>query len=608
VDALCINQKDPEEKKVQIGLMRRVYQQAEKVIAYLPLPLADQTNIGELVPQILQASQLCMQARDRMRTEGPGQYTGKFNSVADSGTRTMTRDESETMSLALAKASKEQVFLEDFGLPLEDSPLWGSWRRLFASPYFRRIWILQEISLAKNLVLWFGNGGTDRVLDLIVAHQLLDEYSGALNMRYMASPRQLSDQQIEISLTDALAGSHSASRMFVERLGAQNGTSSQGRLIEKLASMASFQATDPRDKIYALLGLAPDGEAFVPHVSYSDSTEQVFFNFVKLFIRRGEGIDVLMQAGMRDNADRWPSFVPRWDDLGRAVGAARSPGKCPTRMQVSEKDRTLHVRGTILGDVKTLNKSVFEKLSLTTDGVSHMKFIGTLVSGFRMAFETTRTGNPEDIFEQLFQVIVQPEELRTASKPQDDEATRPHGYPDLDATNPEASSGSRPEHDDEESEISVMRTGFHEFLNHLIRISSALPALREGSPQILAHDKPAEWHALIKRAMNTTAHRLLCVTGSRHVGVAPRYTEVGDQVATFEGCDVHFVLRRVPDTRADARRKGRNTTVLGRLFSSKGKEMAEKAGERYRLVGPAYFPGIESIGGSTARHVNITIV
>ncbi len=34
VNAVCINQKDPDEKKIQIGLMHRVYKQAEKVIAY----------------------------------------------------------------------------------------------------------------------------------------------------------------------------------------------------------------------------------------------------------------------------------------------------------------------------------------------------------------------------------------------------------------------------------------------------------------------------------------------------------------------------------------------------------------------------------------------
>ncbi|KIM93230.1 hypothetical protein OIDMADRAFT_93592, partial [Oidiodendron maius Zn] len=35
IDAVCINQKDPEEKSWQVGLMRRVYLQAERVLVWL---------------------------------------------------------------------------------------------------------------------------------------------------------------------------------------------------------------------------------------------------------------------------------------------------------------------------------------------------------------------------------------------------------------------------------------------------------------------------------------------------------------------------------------------------------------------------------------------
>ncbi|KAK3339823.1 heterokaryon incompatibility [Lasiosphaeria hispida] len=41
VDALCINQADLEEKKTQLGLMKRVYQQARKVISYTPMSIED---------------------------------------------------------------------------------------------------------------------------------------------------------------------------------------------------------------------------------------------------------------------------------------------------------------------------------------------------------------------------------------------------------------------------------------------------------------------------------------------------------------------------------------------------------------------------------------
>lgn len=314
IDALCINQNDHEEKEIQIGLMKRVYQQAKKVIAYLPLPIQDQKNIAELVPKILHASKLCEEDRDRKEKSGsgPGQYTGPFNSISELATAKVATNESEPLTVAHSKQTEwktENLFLEDFGLPPEDSPLWDSWRRLFASPYFRRIWILQEIALGKELQFWFGNAGGSAE-ELMVAHHLLGLYSGTMNVRYIASG-SLSHQDAEGFLKTAIVGSQSASRMFLERLSAKSGKS-ESRLIEKLATVTAFQATDPRDKIYALLGLTSDGAFFARHVSYApqDSAEQIFVKFAKLFIERNEGIEVLLQAGLREDQEGWPSWVP----------------------------------------------------------------------------------------------------------------------------------------------------------------------------------------------------------------------------------------------------------------------------------------------------------
>ncbi|KAJ9142873.1 Heterokaryon incompatibility protein 6, OR allele [Coniochaeta hoffmannii] len=612
VDALCINQSDHKEKEVQIGLMRRVYQQAEKVIAYLPLSPRDQKHIGELVPKILQASRLCVEERQRMEREGPGQYTGVFNSVGKLETAEVATDESAPLGAIHTELSKKQVFLEDFGLPPENSPLWASWRRLFASPYFTRIWILQEIVLAKNLEFWFGHGGTSKVLELIVAHHLLGEYSGAMNMRYMASVKQLSDEHTETALKAARVGSQSAARMFGERLVAQGGSgSTRRRLIEKLPMVTNFQATDPRDKIYALLGLTRDGASFAPHVSYADSTDRVFLNFAKLFIERGEGIQVLLQAGLRDDdQDRWPSWVPHWDGLGQfAEGeAVRSSGKSSTRILVGDDSQTLHISGSIIDDIKTLSTSMLETLSLTSGGVSMTGLIGSLVAGFKMAFETSTTRDPEQLFERLFQVLVQPHLLGGESMPRQDTdpATPPLERLTINSAQRAPSSSIPPTsspltpndttNDPASSpQIRIFRTGFHEFLNYVVTLQTQLANLTEGVTQLVGHDKPNEYHAFLRRAMSTTAHRRLCVTRDGRIGVAPQGTKVGDCVVLFEGCGIHFVVRRV---RGTEKKKGTMTDRLLRRI--KGKELREGEG-RYRLVGPAYFSEAQRNGGRSSR-------
>ncbi|KAI1328967.1 heterokaryon incompatibility protein-domain-containing protein [Xylariaceae sp. FL0255] len=55
IDSLCINQQSDAEKEVHLSLMGRIYEQARKVISYIPLPLADEKNIICLVGDIISA-------------------------------------------------------------------------------------------------------------------------------------------------------------------------------------------------------------------------------------------------------------------------------------------------------------------------------------------------------------------------------------------------------------------------------------------------------------------------------------------------------------------------------------------------------------------------
>jgi hypothetical protein len=68
IDAICINQNDLQEKKVQIGLMRRIYRQAQKVTAYVPQTSEDAENLGQLMQEILRIDAKC--SRSGRRTAG----------------------------------------------------------------------------------------------------------------------------------------------------------------------------------------------------------------------------------------------------------------------------------------------------------------------------------------------------------------------------------------------------------------------------------------------------------------------------------------------------------------------------------------------------------
>ncbi|KAI0146898.1 HET-domain-containing protein [Xylariaceae sp. FL1272] len=563
IDALCINQSDHDEKKDQLNLMARIYQQAQRVIAYLPLSLSDQNHLSELVPKIIRATMAYREARasgDKRHSDQETSAT-RFNSISELESKRVIRDTAEPMSVVAAKAfGSNDHYIESFGLPQEKSPVWDSWRRLFTSPYFRRIWIWQEVTLGNNLFFWFGNGGQDAT-PIFLAHRALEDFSAFMNMSYNAA-WCASDEDTQQTLNDRLVGSGNARTMYLERILRVFGTGDKTRLIEKLAKVGTFEATDPRDKIYAMLGLVSDGASFVEHVSYApwDSMERTFIRFAKLFVERNEGIDVLLQAGLRDESDEWPSWVPHWDSLERTVpvDAGRTPGKTTTVFQLSENSSTIQVRGRMIDEISAVNGEVLERLQVTESGVDIMRFVKAMTSGLTMVFSAVSPQDPEQIFEQLFYVLAQPQKTKYRTTAQQEE----HQTEDT---------------GQESQEVKALRVGFREFLNWLSALRSQLADLssepEDDATHLLQAKSPVEFQKFQQAAMKHIHHRRLCVTAGERVGVAPKRVKAGDKVVLFEACDLHFVLRPVDH-------------VGGHLTLEKE---GEGTGLMYRLVGPAYF-------------------
>ncbi len=82
---------------------------------------------------------------------------------------------------------------------------------------------------------------------------------------------------------------------------------------EQLAAhLSGFQATDPRDKVYALLLCSVDGDQYV-QVNYSLPVEEVYIQVATSFIRKDLNLDIL---GHCNESPEWRSllsWVPNWN-------------------------------------------------------------------------------------------------------------------------------------------------------------------------------------------------------------------------------------------------------------------------------------------------------
>lgn len=88
------------------------------------------------------------------------------------------------------------------------------------------------------------------------------------------------------------------------------------KLFETLLASLAFQTSEPKDRIYSLLGIVADrGDYPVP--DYSRSMDQVYQDFAKSFVEKGYGLSLISIAasqGASQGLLRTPSWVPDWQD------------------------------------------------------------------------------------------------------------------------------------------------------------------------------------------------------------------------------------------------------------------------------------------------------
>jgi hypothetical protein len=114
-----------------------------------------------------------------------------------------------------------------------------------------------------------------------------------------------------------LAGEHDNMSLFLNRLYiltimddiVKNGSARS--VVYWIFSLASREATDPRDKVYGLLGLATGNDVGLVEADYSCSLWEVAYAVTVRFIERNQNLDILSYlVGKRST--QLPSFVPDW--------------------------------------------------------------------------------------------------------------------------------------------------------------------------------------------------------------------------------------------------------------------------------------------------------
>jgi hypothetical protein len=94
----------------------------------------------------------------------------------------------------------------------------------------------------------------------------------------------------------------------------------QKPLIRLLLSNHACLATDPRDKAYALLGLASDGQELVPAPNYRQSVQSVLEDLIRaMLMSQGCANMAVFRSTSRDPGRQSAILGPRLEQLGNTT-------------------------------------------------------------------------------------------------------------------------------------------------------------------------------------------------------------------------------------------------------------------------------------------------
>lgn len=301
-DAVCINQGNVDEVNSQVKIMDQIYSQATAVLVWLgPDATGDMAQVREMLAK-LEAMYLHI---DEISTR-EGIKLGDL----------VRRDMSNLLrfsELAAVDDEKWRVLLAFF-------------RRL----WFRRLWIIQEVALAREIMVWCGGEtlswtAIERCAEilyiklekvrLIKHHSRTDTsitfYSGHVNLISFirkwftdgapgAPPNQFANQY------KLITGREQFDNSFAYFL---------------LGNLLGSLATDPRDKIFGILGilrkLSPSGSYFID-VDYTLDAAEVYTRATRKILSDTNwlGLLSLVRTGECPPNSRLPSWVPDFAPTG----------------------------------------------------------------------------------------------------------------------------------------------------------------------------------------------------------------------------------------------------------------------------------------------------
>jgi hypothetical protein len=243
--------------------MRQIYSRAKEVISWVPC------RSGDAVEYLI-----------KNRFYGKGCLTiGRA--------RKQTKDDPVTIDvMSLDEYKNRKRWVADGWEIIED---------FFSQPYWKRVWVIQEVTVATKAKILCGTyeipwDDVTTVLSMWKENPEsvpLDRRAYLKSMHLVEFRNRFQVKREPISLLDAMRWSYQT------------------------------EATDPRDKIFALLGLCHDGVTYVPVPNYKQPLKDIIADMSREMMSYDRSLDLMCLKGRTSLQEEGnlPSWMPNWVNL-----------------------------------------------------------------------------------------------------------------------------------------------------------------------------------------------------------------------------------------------------------------------------------------------------
>jgi hypothetical protein len=496
-DALCINQKDPVEKTHQVQRMRDIYKAAQEVVIWLG-PSTEYTD-----NTMKEIRKLGTQLLDIGIWELKGDDLRKWDTRPDddSDAARIKRNILDLAAHHLANAKKEQY---DF---------WWIMSDVGTRTWWRRIWCIQECANAKVATFRCGQEQVDSntywatafYMHIFNSQALLEHEPGQEELFFRL--KWLADKLTETFPTELLG---------IRRRYLTGGGHSLRTLLHMTSVHDSFthrvQATDDRDRVYALLGIANDDVGNEIVADYTLTTKEAYTAVARVLLKHGHD-DMLSLCRLSKTPSDLPSWVPDWRNLVRKPWSlwheermfdASKTGRAPMGIKEHSEASHLILEGAFVDTIAKVGTIWSINIDDAFDYPSALALLNDVDSYLS---ETTKYDDNQKE-EASWRIPVGDTEVENLTNQMERAPTESHMKKGRDIFRTVADKTATPE------EVHPHRRSWACYTCQMERMHNSRPFLSE--------------------------------TG--YVGMCPMQAEVGDRIVIFLGARTPYVVRRVDDT------------------------------------------------------------